>query len=188
MEPVCVWVCWILRRGLNAGLSNRGHHISQKWDETSSLLTLTKRTHAPTDSKSPAGELSSQHMDTGNESPGGREDRVSETHILQVDAPMSDSCQSERDLSHERQVTPSSSIERPHGDAGRGEFVLGGCRGGETLIFYRETRTICWSTCGNVFTLTNNHHIAITADSENGHEDAGRGELCVESRKREFTS
>jgi hypothetical protein len=96
-------------------------------------------------------------MDTGNESPGGREDRVSETHILQVDAPMSDSCHSERDLSHERQVTPSSSIERPHGDAGRGEFVLGGCRGGETLIFYRETRTICWSTCGNVFTLTNYH-------------------------------
>ena len=70
-------------------------------------------------------------MDTGNESPGGREDRVSETHILQVDAPMSDSCHSERDLSHERQVTPSSSIERPHGDAGRGEFVSLGFRGGD---------------------------------------------------------
>ena len=127
-------------------------------------------------------------MDTESESRGGSEERVRETHILQVDAPMSDSCHSEPDLGHERQVTPSSSIERPHGDAGRGEFVLGGCRGGETLIFYRETRTICWSTCGNVFTLTNNHHIAITADSENGHEDAGRGELCVESWKREFTS
>jgi hypothetical protein len=34
--------------------------------------------------------------------------------------------------------------------------------------------------------LTNitNTIIAITADSENGHEDAGRGELCVESRKK----
>ena len=34
--------------------------------------------------------------------------------------------------------------------------------------------------------LTNitNTIIAITADSENGHEDAGRGELCVESWKR----
>ena len=113
---------------------------------------------------------------------------MEETHILQVDAPMSDNCHSVPDLGHERQVTPSSSIERPHGDAGRGEFVLGSCRGGENLIFYRETRTICWSTCGNVFTLTNNHHIAITADSEIGHEDAERGELCVESRKREFTS
>ena len=55
-----VWVCWILRRGLNADLSNRGQHIlsnrgqhiSQIWYQTSSLLTLTKRTHAPTDSQS----------------------------------------------------------------------------------------------------------------------------------------
>ena len=97
-------------------------------------------------------------MDTESESRGGREDLVRETHILQVDAPVSDSCHSERDLSHERQVTPSSSIERPHGDAGRGEFVLGGCRGGETLIFYRETRTICRSTRGNLFILSNKRH------------------------------
>ena len=36
--------------------------------------------------------------------------------------------------------------------------------------------------------LTNitNTIIAITADSENGHEDAGRGELCVESWKRKI--
>jgi hypothetical protein len=36
--------------------------------------------------------------------------------------------------------------------------------------------------------LTNitNTIIAITADSKNGHEDAGRGELCVESRKRKI--
>jgi hypothetical protein len=35
--------------------------------------------------------------------------------------------------------------------------------------------------------LTNitNTIIAITADSKNRHEDAGRGELCVESRKTE---
>ena len=158
MEPV-VCGCVGFSGGPKCRLEcDRGHHIYQIWDETSSLLTLKKRTHAPTDSKSPARELSSQHMDTGNVSPGGREDCVSETHILQVDSPMSDSCHSERDLSHERQVTPSSSIERPHGDAGRGEFVLGGCRGGETLIFYRETRTICWSTCGNLFTLPNKHH------------------------------
>jgi hypothetical protein len=34
--------------------------------------------------------------------------------------------------------------------------------------------------------LTNitNTIIAITADSENGQEDGGRGELCVERRKR----
>ena len=34
--------------------------------------------------------------------------------------------------------------------------------------------------------LTNitNTIIAITADSENGHKDAGQGELCVESWKR----
>jgi hypothetical protein len=33
--------------------------------------------------------------------------------------------------------------------------------------------------------LTNitNTIIAITADSKNGHKDAGQGELCVESRK-----
>jgi hypothetical protein len=54
------------------------------------------------------------------------------------------------------------------------------------LIFYRETWTICWSTCGNLFTLTNIHHIAITADSENGQEDAEQGELCVESWKRKM--
>ena len=36
--------------------------------------------------------------------------------------------------------------------------------------------------------LTNitNTIIAITADSENGHEDAGQGELCVESRIRKI--
>jgi hypothetical protein len=48
------WVCWILRRDLYAGLSDRGQHLSLSlaWDETDSILTLTKRTHAPTDSKS----------------------------------------------------------------------------------------------------------------------------------------
>jgi hypothetical protein len=56
---------------------------------------------------------------------------VEETHILQVEAPVSDNCNSVPDLGNERQVTPSTSIERPHGDAGRGEFVLGGCRGGD---------------------------------------------------------
>jgi hypothetical protein len=46
------------------------------------------------------------------------------------------------------------------------------------LICYTETR----NTRGNLFILTNitNTIIAITADSENGHDDAGRGELCVE--------
>ena len=70
-------------------------------------------------------------MDTENESRGGREERVEETHILQDDAPMSDNCYSVPDLGHERQVTPSTSIERPRGDAERGEFVSGGCRGGD---------------------------------------------------------
>ena len=70
-------------------------------------------------------------MDTKNDSRGVREDRVEETHILQVGAPMSDNCHSVPDLGHERQVTPSSSIERPHGDAGRGEFVSLGFRGGD---------------------------------------------------------
>ena len=68
-------------------------------------------------------------MDTKNDSRGESEERVRETHILQVDAPMSDNCHSVPDLGNERQVTPSSSIERPRGDAGRGEFVSGGCRG-----------------------------------------------------------
>ena len=128
-----MWVCWILGRGLKAGLSDRGRHLSQTWGQTSSLLTLTKRTHAPTDSKSPARELSSQHMDTKNDSRGGSEERMRETHILQVDAPMPDNCRSVPDLGHERQMTPSSSIERPHGDAGQGERVVsGGCRGGNS--------------------------------------------------------
>ena len=70
---------------------------------------------------------SSQEKDTENESRGGREERVEETHILQVDALMSDNCHSVPDLGHERQITPSTSIERPRGDAERGEFVLGGC-------------------------------------------------------------
>ena len=71
-------------------------------------------------------------MDKESESRGGREDLVRETHILQVDAPMSDSCHSEPDLGHERQVTPSSSIERPRGDAGQGERVVSGiCTGGD---------------------------------------------------------
>jgi hypothetical protein len=105
-------------------------NIYQRWDETDSILTLPKRTHAPTDSKSPR-ELSSQHMDTKNESRGGRNERLEETHTLQVDDPMSDSCHSEPDLGHERQVTPSSSIERPRGDAGQGERVVSGiwCEG-----------------------------------------------------------
>jgi hypothetical protein len=65
-------------------------------------------------------------MDTENESRGGREERAEETHILQVDALIPDNCHSEPDL-----VTPSSLIERIRGDAGRGEFVSGGCRGGD---------------------------------------------------------
>jgi hypothetical protein len=55
---------------------------------------------------------------------------VRENHILQVDAPMSDKWHSVPDLGHERQVTPSSSIGRLRGDAGRGEFVSVGFRGG----------------------------------------------------------
>jgi hypothetical protein len=70
-------------------------------------------------------------MDTKNESRGVREERAEETHMLQVEAPVSDNCHSGHDLGHERQVTPSSPIERPLGDAGRGEFVSGGCRGGD---------------------------------------------------------
>ena len=62
-------------------------------------------------------------MDTKIDSRGVREERVRETHILRVDAPMSDSYHSVSDLGHERQVTPSSSIERPHGDARQGEFA-----------------------------------------------------------------
>ena len=70
-------------------------------------------------------------MDTENESRGGREERVEETHILQVEAPVSDNCHSGPDLGHERQVTPSSSVGRPLGDAGQGERVVSGiCRGG----------------------------------------------------------
>ena len=62
-------------------------------------------------------------MDTENESRGGSEERVRENHTLQVDASMSNSYHPVSDLGHERQVTPSLSIERPHGDAGQGEFV-----------------------------------------------------------------
>ena len=70
-------------------------------------------------------------MDTVNESRGGREERLEETHILQVEAPVSDNCNSGPDLGHERQVTPSSSVERPLGDAGQGERVVSGnCRSG----------------------------------------------------------
>ena len=76
---------------------------------------------------------SSQEKDTENESRGGREDGARETHILRVDAPMSDSYHSVSDLGHERQVTPSSSIDRPHGDAEQGERVVsGGFRGGNS--------------------------------------------------------
>jgi hypothetical protein len=70
-------------------------------------------------------------MDTKNESRGVREERAEETHILQVDVPILDNCHSVPDLGHEGQVTRSSAIERPHGDAGQGEFDLGGCRGGD---------------------------------------------------------
>ena len=70
-------------------------------------------------------------MDTEIESRGGREERAEKTHILQVDSAIPDNCHSAPDLGHERQVTPSSAIDRPHGDAGRGEFVLGGCMGGD---------------------------------------------------------
>ena len=63
-------------------------------------------------------------MDTENESRGGSEERARESDILQVDAPMSENCHSVPDLGHERQVTPSSSIERPRGDAGQGERVV----------------------------------------------------------------
>jgi hypothetical protein len=59
-----------------------------------------------------------------------------------------------------------------------------GVVGAENFDVLQGKRTTCRITRGNLFILTNNHHIAITADSEIGHEDAERGELCVESRKR----
>ena len=72
-------------------------------------------------------------MDTESESRGGSEERARESDILRVDALMSDNCHSVPDLGHERQVTPSSSIERPHGDAGQGERVVSGvCKGGNS--------------------------------------------------------
>jgi hypothetical protein len=52
-----------------------------------------------------------------------------------------------------------------------------------TLDILKGKRTTCRITRGNLFILTNKQH-AITADSANGHEDAGRGEMCVERRKR----
>jgi hypothetical protein len=72
-------------------------------------------------------------MDTENESRGGSEERARESDTLQVDAPMSENCHSVHDLGHERQVTPSSVIERPRGDAaGQGERVVSGiCTGGD---------------------------------------------------------
>ena len=59
-----------------------------------------------------------------------------------------------------------------------------GVLGVETLDIIQGKRTICRITRGNLFMLTNitNTIIAITADSEDGHKDAGRGELCVERR------
>ena len=71
-------------------------------------------------------------MDTKKDSRGGSEERVRETHILQVDAPMSDNCHSVPDLGHERQVTPSSAIDRLRGDAGQGERVVSVVLGVET--------------------------------------------------------
>ena len=56
--------------------------------------------------------------------------------------------------------------------------------GVETLDILQGKMTIRRVKRGNLFILTNNAKIAITADSENGHEDFGRGELCIESRKR----
>ena len=53
-----------------------------------------------------------------------------------------------------------------------------------TLDILKGKRTTCRIMRGNLFILTNKQQIAITADSANGHEDAGRGEMCVERRKR----
>ena len=70
-------------------------------------------------------------MDTKNDSRGGSEERARESDILQVDASMSDNCHAVHDLGHVRKVTPSSAIERLHGDAGQGERAVSGvCRGG----------------------------------------------------------
>jgi hypothetical protein len=90
-------------------------------------------------------------MDTESESRGGREERVTETHILQVDAPMSDNCHSEPDLGHKKQVTPSSAIERVRGDAGQGERVVSGALGVETLDILQGKRTTCRITRENLF-------------------------------------
>jgi hypothetical protein len=81
-------------------------------------------------------------MDTKNDPRGGREERARESAILEVDASMSDKCHSVPDLGHERQVTPSSAIERPRGDAaGQGERVVSGALGGRTLDILKGKRT-----------------------------------------------
>ena len=84
---------------------------------------------------------------------------MEEAHILQVDALMSDNYHSAPDLGHERQITPSSAIERPHGDAaGQGERVVSGALGVETLDILKGKRTTSRITRGNLFILTNKYH------------------------------
>jgi hypothetical protein len=64
-------------------------------------------------------------MDVENEPRGGSGEGVEETNMPQESASVSDFRLFETNIGRERTIM-STSVDRPHGDAGQGEFCVGG--------------------------------------------------------------
>ena len=64
-------------------------------------------------------------MDVENEPRGGSDEGVEETNMPQVSASVSENRPCEPNLGRDRTIISTWGVDRPHGDAGQGEFALG---------------------------------------------------------------
>jgi hypothetical protein len=88
------------------------------------LLTFTDPYTHRSDSKIQT-RVEQPHMDVENEPRGASEEGVEETNMPQVSASVSENRLSEPNIGRERTIISTSGVDRPHGDAGQGEFASG---------------------------------------------------------------
>ena len=65
-------------------------------------------------------------MDVENEPREGTEEGVEETNMPQVSASVSENRPFEPNIGRDRTIISTSGVDMPHGDAGQGEFCVGG--------------------------------------------------------------
>jgi hypothetical protein len=79
-------------------------------------------------------------MDVENEPRRGSDEGVEETNMPQVSASVSENRLCEPNIGRDRTIISTSGVDRPHGDAGQGEFRVGGEVGRAPIICISEQR------------------------------------------------